>query len=70
MEIDSEAVEEERRRSKQKDPESMTKKELEELIHKLTKKMNKAASDLNFELAAELRDEVKQLKITLRDYDK
>ena len=48
----------------------MTKKELEELIHKLTKKMNKAASDLNFELAAELRDEVKQLKITLRDYDK
>ncbi len=53
-----------------KDPESMTKKELEDEIKALTKKMNKAATELNFEIAAELRDEIKKLKIMLRDYDK
>lgn len=52
-----------------KDPESMTKKELKEEIARLTKRMNKAASELNFELAAELRDELHQLKIKLHDYD-
>ena len=31
--------------------------------------MNKAAAELNFEDAAALRDELKQYKITLRDYD-
>jgi excinuclease ABC subunit B len=48
----------------------MTKKELEDEIKQLTKRMNKAAAELNFEAAAELRDEIKRLKIMLRDYDK
>ena len=53
-----------------KDTESMTKKELDAEIKRLTKKMNQAAAELNFEMAAKLRDEVKELKILLRDYDK
>lgn len=52
-----------------KDPESMTKKELKEEIARLSKRMNKAAAELNFEEAAVLRDELKKLKIILRDYD-
>ena len=52
-----------------KDIESMTRKELEEAIAQKTRKMNQAAADLNFELAAVLRDELKELKITLRDLD-
>ncbi len=52
------------------DPDLMNKKDLEKEIDRLTKKMNKAAVDLNFELAAVLRDEIIQLKIRLRDYDK
>ena len=31
--------------------------------------MNKAAAELNFEVAAVIRDELKELKIMLRDYD-
>jgi excinuclease ABC subunit B len=58
------------KRADKKDPESMTKKELEDEIKQLTKRMNKAAAELNFEAAAELRDEIKRLKIMLRDYDK
>jgi excinuclease ABC subunit B len=58
------------RRTDKKDPESMTKKELENEIKQLTKRMNKAATELNFELAAELRDEIKRLRIMVRDYDK
>jgi excinuclease ABC subunit B len=53
-----------------KDVESMSRKELQKEIQRLTKKMNQAAAELNFELAASLRDEIKELKITLRDYDK
>ena len=45
-----------------KDPESMSKKELEKLIKELQKKMNTAAAELNFELAAELRDKLIELK--------
>lgn len=52
-----------------KEAESMTKKELQEAIERVTKKMNQAAAELNFEKAAEYRDELKELKITLRDYD-
>lgn len=52
-----------------KDAESMTRKELEEAIAQKTKRMNQAAADLNFELAAILRDELKDLKIALRDID-
>lgn len=53
----------------QKDMESMTKKELEALVGKLTKKMHTAAADLNFELAAQLRDEMIEVKKYLHDYD-
>lgn len=52
-----------------KDAESMTRKELEEAIAQKTRKMNQAAAELNFELAAILRDELKELKIILRDID-
>lgn len=57
------------KKEREKDPESMTKKELNAEIARLTKKMNKAAMELNFERAAVLRDELKELKIALRDYD-
>ena len=50
-----------------KDPESMNRKELEKLIAKVKKKMESAAADLNFEAAAELRDQMLQLKEMLRD---
>lgn len=56
--------------TREKDVESMTEKELKAEIAKITKKMNQAAADLNFELAAELRDELMELKIVLRDYHK
>ncbi len=46
----------------EKDPESMSVKEIEKLIKKLTKEMQKAASELNFEAAAELRDQMMKLK--------
>ena len=46
----------------EKDPESMSAKELEKLIGDLTKQMKKAAAELNFEAAAELRDKLMELK--------
>ncbi len=52
-----------------KDMESMNRKELKQAIEELEKRMNRAAAELNFEEAAELRDEWKKYKITLRDYD-
>ena len=45
-----------------KDPESMSKKELDKLIAEVKKKMERAAADLNFEAAAELRDKMLELK--------
>ena len=51
----------------QKDPESMSKKELEKLIGDIQKKMQAAAAELNFEAAAELRDKMIELKKNLRD---
>lgn len=50
-----------------KDPESMSKKELEKLIVEIQKKMQTAAAELNFEAAAELRDKMVELKKNLRD---
>lgn len=50
-----------------KEIESMSEKELTALAKKLTKRMNQAAIELNFELAAELRDELKRVKEELRD---
>ncbi len=46
----------------EKEPESMSRSELEKLIQNVTKQMKKAATDLNFEIAAELRDKLKELK--------
>ncbi|MDE7432993.1 MAG: excinuclease ABC subunit UvrB, partial [Lachnospiraceae bacterium] len=46
----------------EKDPESMSVQEIEKLIKKLTKEMQKAAAELNFETAAELRDQMIKLK--------
>ena len=51
----------------EKDPESMSEKELEKLIKELEKQMKKAAEDLNFEAAAELRDKLIELKKTLQE---
>ena len=50
-----------------KDPESMSKKELEKTIAEIQKKMQKAATELNFEAAAEYRDKMITLKNMLRD---
>jgi excinuclease ABC subunit B len=52
-----------------KDPESMNKKELEQLISKTTGKMQKAAADLDFETAAVLRDQLIELKKHLLEAD-
>ena len=53
----------------EKDPESMNKQELEKLIKDVEKKMKKAAADLNFEAAAELRDQMTDLKKLLHDME-
>ena len=53
-----------------KDPESMSKKELKNLISQLEKQMRQAAADLNFEKAAELRDKMIELKKNLADAEK
>ncbi len=50
----------------EKDPESMNRKELEKLIADIQKKMKKAAAELDFETAAELRDKMMELKTQLQ----
>ena len=54
----------------EKDMESMSRKELEELIGKVQKQMKAAAADLNFEMAAELRDQMIELKKNLEELEK
>ena len=54
-------------RKLEKDPESMSKQELGKLIEKIEKQMRKAAAELDFESAAELRDEMLELKKYLTD---
>ncbi len=51
----------------EKDPESMSREELEKLIKDVTKQMKKAAAELNFEAAAELRDKLVELKKALAE---
>ncbi len=51
----------------EKDPESMSTKELEKLIKDIEKQMKKAAAELNFEAAAELRDKLIELKQRLKE---
>ena len=46
----------------EKDPESMSKQELEKVMKKVEKDMKKAATELQFEKAAELRDTLIKLK--------
>ncbi len=53
----------------EKDPESMTRKELEKLIGDIQKKMRTAAAELDFETAAELRDKMLDLKMKLQEFD-
>ena len=53
-----------------KDPESMSKKELKNLISQLEKQMRQAAADLDFEQAAQLRDKMIELKKNLEDAEK
>ncbi|WMI80325.1 excinuclease ABC subunit UvrB [Anaerotignum sp. MB30-C6] len=50
-----------------KDPESMSQEELKKLIKKMDKEMKQAATELQFERAAELRDKVLELKKMLED---
>ena len=52
-----------------KDPESMSRRELEKLIGDIQKKMRKAAAELNFEAAAEYRDKMVKMKKMLRDIE-
>ena len=53
----------------EKDPESMNREELEKLIGQVQKKMKKAAAELDFELAAKLRDQMVELKKQLDDME-
>ena len=49
----------------EKDPESMDRRELEKLLQNMEKQMRKAAAELNFEAAMELRDKIKELSVFL-----
>ena len=53
----------------EKDPESMSREELEKLIGEVQKQMKKAAAELNFEAAATLRDRMISLKKYLQELD-
>ena len=53
----------------EKDPEYMTREELEKQIAKIMKRMNQAAAELNFEAAALLRDQMIQFKKILQGLD-
>ena len=47
----------------------MSREELEKMVGKVTKQMKKAAAELNFEAAAELRDQLIELKKALNDME-
>lgn len=49
----------------EKDPESMSRREIEKLILTVEKQMRKAAAELDFESAAEYRDKLKELRKNL-----
>jgi excinuclease ABC subunit B len=52
-----------------KDVSTMPRAELADLIQQMTEQMMQAARDLQFELAARLRDEIQELKKELRGMD-
>lgn len=60
--VATKGVQEEKGLLSQKDPESMSREELEKLMKQVEKDMKKAATELNFEKAAELRDQLIELK--------
>lgn len=53
----------------EKDPESMSKSELGKMIKDMTKQMKKAAAELNFEMAAQVRDKLVELKKQLQEIE-
>lgn len=53
----------------EKDPESMNREELEKFIGQVQKQMKKVAAELDFELAAKLRDQMVELKKQLDDLE-
>ena len=53
----------------EKDPEYMSKEELEKEILKIKKRMNQAAVELNFEMAAQLRDQMIEWKKILENLE-
>ena len=60
--VATKGVQEEKGLLAEKDPESMSGEELEKLIKQVEKDMKKAATELNFEKAAQLRDQFIELK--------
>lgn len=60
--VATKGVKEEKHILSEKDPESMSREELEKLMKKVEKDMKKAATELQFEKAAELRDTLIELK--------
>jgi len=63
--IEATKVAEEEGNYKGKSPLELTKKELIEYVKKLEKEMKQAASDLQFERAAQLRDQIFEYKVRL-----
>ncbi len=61
------AVDEKQKFGFEKAPESMSQKELQIQIQKLQKEMKRAATELQFERAAELRDKIEELKKAMND---
>ena len=47
----------------------MSKSELEKVIKDMTKQMKKAAAELNFEIAAQVRDKLVELKKQLQEIE-
>lgn len=65
----SKKVEKDLDQTEKKDLESMSKKELEAVSKKLNKQMNTAAAELNFELAAKLRDQLLEVRKQLQELE-